>query len=79
MSWIITRKPDDGDEQVYCLTEQTIFQDRIIGKGRWLRWADSGVPNEPMQYARFDYAKTKMFTLKERDPDWNYMVCEYDR
>ena len=79
MGWIITRKPENGDEQVYCLTEKTIFQDRVVGRGRWLRWEDSGAPNEPMQYQEFDYAKTKMFILKERAPQYEYLVCEYDR
>ena len=83
MSWILTRRPQDGDsyeqEQVYCICDMKIMGNRMFGHGRWFLWNDSGFPNQVMEYGSTLEAKGRLNTLRDREPAWDYKVEFYDR
>ena len=83
MSYVITRRPlTDPEtyehEQVYTLTDQTIMGNRVLGKGVFKGWHEMSLAETPVFFNSEDRAASRIFTLKNQSPDWNYAVRYYE-
>lgn len=83
MSWILTRRPKGGtsyaEEQVYCLVDQKVMGNRMMGHGAWILWGELELSDLVMEYRSTLEANGRLNTLRDREPAWDYKVDFYDR